>query len=685
MSTAKWRATQTALVVGVAMLVALFALCQVAYASMAVTGTDYYGNGAITEGSVDVLSVEGESSDTLYIQVQKDGRIIGDRVAYQFGMSDNSKDGSATAAERGGVVSLDISNLDLSGSSTYTVTAYADRDETQQLYSGTIYGVYAKLSDGSRQLIGVHTGAANQAAEGLSFQPSEKLYLNNTSYALDSKATAEVTANTITYSYSAYNEETTANGKVRFVDTQGQLISETEVAGVGRGQGKTVEVPAIVTKEVDGTTYYFRTVYFANSVTLSNPGQLSYTITCKLVGQAESSAAGYYKAVIRAVDQNGGVVFTDTASITGDYYYTMPKVVYKQESGKVYTYTLSDESQSTLKFTTDPSTTGAVTRDVVYTRSSTEGQDVTVTYNLIDGTKTSVDGGRNLGTTTVKLSEAGAKATPEANIEVNGKKYTIAGSVDDYAYTLGSTTYPVINAYYTPEGYVPSNGEYTVTVNYVNFLTNEVIKSESFQSKESDNLNHSFTSAESFTQGNVTYVRLAGQESAISHSYYSGIQTYTVYYRDVNDTLTSGTVINTIRVVYTDGTEGTTTNTGTTNNGSTTTTTTAAGTTAAGTGATAANAATLNANGTYNVFDGEGNNQTLTNEEGVDSNTERIDDNETPLAQAPDSPGGEASQGMPAWAVPLGAGIAALAAAAGLVFIFTKRRKDNDGNQEQNA
>lgn len=658
---------------------------QFAYAAPTVSGADYYGNGAVEAGStVSVLTVDGLSEDTIYIQVERNGRIIGDRLAYEFGMTDNTQGGSTeTGTDRGGVVSLNIDNLKLDGTSTYTVTAYADREETQKLYSGTIYGVYAKLSNGTEQLIGAHTGDVSST---LTYNPADKLYVNGTSYALES-ATPEISGTKITYSYASYVESASATGTITYVDVNGEVIDTTSVTGVTRSESKTIDVPAVVTKTIDGQTHYFRTVFFRNQLTFTNPGQLNYTIACKYMGSQAQAESGYYKAIIRAVDQDNNVVFTDTANISGKYYYTMPSVIYKQVNGQVYTYTISNASAAALEFDTDTTTSGAKTVDVTYTRAAVDAAETTVTYNLIDGTKGVADPARSLGVSTVKVNAENPTALPEEAITVDGTKYVIAGGAAKYAYTRGDAGYPVVNAYYLPEGYTPSEGSYTVTVNYVNFLTNEVLKSENFTSNETDNYDYTFTSEESFDLNGKSYVRLAGQENAIEHSYYSGIETYTVYYRDVNDTYTSGTVINTIRVVYVPGTTGTTT---TTNGGTTTTVRNTAATTgagaAAGTGAgtTAANAATLNASGTYNVLDGEDNNQTLTNEAGADSNTERIDDDETPLAQGLSGAGEEAGtseSGLPSWALP--AGIAAAAAvAAGFGVFFWKRRNNNDTSRE---
>lgn len=640
---------------------------QIAFADVSVQGTDYYGNGEVTE-KIDVLSVEGLSQNKVYVQVQMNGHTIADRLE---AMTDNSQGGStADGTQRGGVVSLDIDGLNLDGSVTYTVKAFADRDETDLLYEGTIYGVYAVLDNGTEKLIGAHTGAS----DAIAYKPAEKMYVNGTSYELES-STPAIKGTKIAYSYKSYVEAETATGTITYVDVKGNIIDTTTVPGVSSSESKTVDIPAVVTKDVDGTTYYFRTVFFRNSLTLTNPGQLNYTITCKLMGDSAQSQSGYYTARIKGTDQDGNSVFSDSVTVSGKYAYTLPDTIYKLVDGKTMTtYKLNGSSVLNFDAATDGVTTGSKDIDVTYTRQDNT-TETTVRFNLVNGIKTAGESDRYItvnGKTYIEETVNASNPTASAPATITddaGNKYTLTTSSLANSYTFASNAYPVMNVYYLPEGYTPSSNTRTITVNYVNFLTNKVIKSQSFTSGEQDNTDYTFTSEEKFSQDGVNYVRLDGQDAPIVHSYYSLIDTYTVYYRDVNDTLSSGTVINTMRVVYTDGSQGTAATGGT------------------GTGTTAADgtqAGRLNADGTYNVLDGEGNNQTLTNEAGVDSNTERIDDNETPLASGAD--GGDATaaaESSTPWGLIAGGVLAALAA-AGIIVFFVKRR-NNDNNNRENA
>jgi len=154
---------------------------------------------------------------------------------------------------------------------------------------------------------------------------------------------------------------------------------------------------------------------------------------------------------------------------------------------------------------------------------------------------------------------------------------------------------------------------------------------------------------------------LPGQEEPIYRSYFSNITTYTVYYRDRSDTLTSAVVIDRVRVVYRDVPGETTVVAGE----------------AAAEGENATMAA-LNQAGTYNVAAGEGNG-TLTNEAGVDSNQERIDNDAVALSSGVENQGAQAATvfGMPIWLAVV-AGVATVAAIAAIVAVLAdKRRKDD--------
>ena len=89
----------------------------------------------------------------------------------------------------------------------------------------------------------------------------------------------------------------------------------------------------------------------------------------------------------------------------------------------------------------------------------------------------------------------------------------------------------------------------------------------------------------------------------------------------------------------------------------------------------------LNVARTYNVLDGTDNNATLTNESGVDSNTERIEDSETPLASGFDTGASSSAASSLAsiaqWALPVGIGVVGVIIAL-IAFLAIRRRKNDD-------
>lgn len=140
-------------------------------------------------------------------------------------------------------------------------------------------------------------------------------------------------------------------------------------------------------------------------------------------------------------------------------------------------------------------------------------------------------------------------------------------------------------------------------------------------------------------------MRLAGQDAPIVCGYYTKYDTYTVYYRDVNDDIAANTKIEHIRFEY---------GTGTTTNG---------------TGADGTQTVSLPTDSDLSAVNNGGDTATVVNGDGVDSNTARIDDNETPLASG--------QSGLPVAAiVGIGVGVAALVLL--IVFLVLKRKKNDD-------
>lgn len=644
------------------MCVAAVASCTLAGSAFAATvqGADYHGTGsALESGEVEVLNVDGSAGEVIFLTVRAGDTVLARNLPYTIGENAGAGDGAAWA----GVATLDIDGLNLNAlDGTYTIEAYANRAGGEPLYSGALYGVYADLPDGTSKLIGTRTADAAELA-ARTFDPAETLYVGGHTYRLVGQTDA------LRFAYEEYDEATTVDGVVKFTNATGDVVATTKIPGLAYGEERAVEIPSVVTAD-NGDMY--RTVFFKDHVMAANPGQTSFSVYCTQMSEADKTLAGYYLATIKMVDEEGNVIATDSVNVTGEFVYTAPTSIYKTETVNgeqaVVTYDVDGSNVIRLSAANDGVVNRERTITVNYVAQPLDATEVNVTFNLLDGSKRVNDKDRNLGTQQVVANDATPTVVPEAEIDVNGTKYYLAGNPSDYAYVLHSGAVPSIDAYYVPEGY-EAPGAYNVTVNYVNFLTGATVESHSYTSDPNENARIIIETPANFSADGVDYVRLGGQEAAIQHGYYSGIAEYTVYYRDVNDTLTSGTVINTIRVVYVDGT--------TTGGDAVDGAAAGAGDAADADGATALQ---LNAGRTYNVLDGDSN-ATLTNESGVDSNTERIEDSETPLAsgfgQGGTSSAASSFMTQASWAVPVIIGIV-----VALIVLFAvmarRRRKSND-------
>ena len=686
------------LAVACAVVVASFAFAGSAFAAT-VHGADYQGSGSILEsGNVDVLNVDGHAGETVFLTVYNNGKKIAQNLPYTIGEGADAGD----AATWAGVATLDISGFDVNDfNGAYTIEARDSRAGGTALYNGTIYGVYADIEGGPSKLIGTRT--VNDAEKAVrTFTPPDMVFVNGKTYRLKGEAQGD---GALHFAYEAYDEATKVDGVIKFLDAGGNVVAKNEYPGLAYGEEKTLkmgeDVPNVVVAD-NGDLY--RVVFFGDKIVLRNPGAVSYSIYCTKISDADKALAGYFVATINLVDESGAVIASDSVNVTGDFVYTAPSTIYKKESvtaigqPAVVTYTIEGTPVLYLSAADNASGERAKTFNVKYSKQDPDQPTVDVTYNLIDGSKRVGEKGRSLGTQSVTVTLDSPTATPEATIDVEGATYNLVGDPSEYEYTIRSGEVPSINAYYVPEGYQPP-GPYEVTVNYVNYLTDQVVESHTYTSDPNATGALVIETPASFESGGVEYIRLDGQEADIEHSYYSGIASYTVYYRDKNDTLSSGTVINTIRVVYRDG--GATGTTGATATGAATAGTAntagAAGTAggdaaAGGAGAADANGAAagegaqnlqLNDGRTYNVFGGDGGNGTMTNESGVDSNTERIEDSETPLASGFDKGGtstaASAFSGAASWMLPAGIGLAVvIAIAAGLMAIRRRKLEEAD-------
>lgn len=659
----------------------LCAMPAFAHAQAQVTGIDYLTaqDSAAGPGYIDVLSVQGHEGDSIYVNVDHNGETIASHLLYTLTAD------SATAASDGsmaGVMSLQIPAFQ--ATDAYAITVYADYDETQQLYAGTTTGVFAQLGDGGAStLIGVRTIGGEQRT----FNAPDHVSWGGIEYQLNSGVL--VSQIPLTFSYS---EETdtpdVVDGTINFVDDQGSIIATQTIKGLQKNAGaQQVNVPYSVQAE-DGS--YWMPVNFSHTVTASYPGTRDFTVVCKKLSALSPSTGGNsFIAKIVYQDESGTQLFEDTVPVTKLYYYAPPQSLSLGQNSPATgsyakTYTLAntqdapfDSSKTYLIL--DPTSNDQSGAEKTYTVTYSNDSNTHVYYVNLWLCPTSSDQALPTkpfatATYTMKDGDAPQSFDPANNAYVDSTQLDLAPGMQTtpYEFSYGSNASTVTNVYYVPKGEKPAANPYQITIQYRNAADRTLIESHTYTVSPNDLKDTVYTSPERFTSGATTYVRLKGQEAGIQHGYYTMFRTYTVWYRDINNSLLADVVVNPLTYATVD-------------NGTTTRNGAGAATGAAGAGAGAMGAAGdgttigLGAGTGQNVLAGaDGQGDAALNGEGQDANSERIGDNETPLAADAGTNGQAGDEAAsPWWTNPAAiAGlVGACLVAALLLFLLMRRRK----------
>ena len=612
-----------------------------------------------SDTSMNLLFASGTKGETVYFTAKDGNKPLAEYLPHTLGETvDDGEDAVDvfSATFTGGVSEAKLKD------GSYTVEAWDKRGGTK-LYGGAVYGVWARFfgASGSEvtQLIGARTVSDSGSFD---FVPPTVIYSGKQAYKLAS-STPDVQDKLAYYDYEAFDPEDTVDGQINYVDKDGSLLKVDTFPVSTDGSKTTRAIPATIDAE-NGNRY--RTLAFTDSVTAVYPTQTSFTVQCAYMRPAA------YVAIIKMVDDKGAVIATDTVNVDGKFNYTAPRTIYKNErvkgESRVVTYELADDEEWPLDAIADAPlvVNGERKITIKYDKKPLQDDQVEVTFNWIDGRENPDVANRVLGSQTKTVTKDNPTAAPDESIEQGDTSFVLAGDVSDYTYTYGSGKTPVIDVYYVPEGYNAS-APYDVTVNYVNYVTGEVIRSESFESMAGSIL-VPIDSPTEFEADGVSYIRLDGQDGGIYHNHYSGMKTYTVYYRDVNDTLHENVVIERTRVITRSG-------------GGGAVTTDAEGNRVTGASATGATTyVSLDPTTGYNVIGGSGNGS-LVNDQGQDSNAERTDDNGSSSAQSdgtstvPTDEGGLIVGGIAA------AVVAAIAAIGALIWWFVSGRRRNDENE----
>lgn len=624
-----------------------------AQGGVTIDGEVYYGTDYVQ------FDIRGGSETNLFYDVLYDGDPVYQHVHY------TTPDGSGVNS-----VGIDLEDLgdDYSNVTQYSIQVYTGRaaNDSNTVATATMAGIYARLNGDPEQdvLIG---SVVNGTAAG-EIEPPPTYYDQDTD--TDYNLVSEGMQYDGTKYYAEYEPyvPTPLEGSITYVDNQGNILKKDTIVNItpdhtGDTPKEVVLVNRFLVQDAEQDLYYYPTVQIVKA---DYYGQIDFVVLCNAYASTEGET-GLVKIHFMS---NGKKVWGDEVNLTTTtFLYTVPEsfVQIDAESGKATQYKLKDDDQLN-EYHQLVLVPGRAESDYHFEYEAAAADEV-ISWNLI-----LMD-----GTTNTRLGAETMDVEPGETVEFDAAAHAPAGYVpsqETYTYTYGGENL-VQYVYYTPDGYVPTES-YTVTLQFVNIADGAVLQSESVM--VNPGADTEITCPAEFTAGDNTYVRLGGQSDTYRHSYYSPKRTYTIYYRDVNDTLYANTIITNIETVTTERTE-----TGvtyvedvTTVTGGTVTGPAYATGPAAGTGITGITGITDDTTGMNQAVNEEG--QGLAQER-----EEQIAEGETPLAQ---SPGGEttpeeaitdndtAKSGL-STALMTGGTVAALVVAIVLVVLIVVQRKRN--------
>lgn len=542
--------------------------------TLSVSGADHIYTSESTDAAVDILTVTGPQNSTVYITMTKDDEVLASHLGFTLDEYTGDMDDNGDMV---GVASMEFNARTFSNDDVYSIEVYADRDQTDLLYAGTISTVFASYGS-VEEALAVRT-LANGENRPLSI-PQTREY-NGVTYELVSDELVEHDGHAC-YEYEPTTRlAASVDAHVAYYDVAdptGDPI-KTETITLAQNTSQDVEIESIISED-NGKTLY-RTQQIANKVTVSYPGTTEYAIMCRALSDEWNSVGSYYQAYIQYVDADGNSLgFRDSVIVNKNYTYTAPTNIYVKDGSVVKEYQIQNSEDAVLHLAPGDAE-GEMTYNIVYEPVADDAER-TWTVVLENGSVAPNEADRVLdritytGATGTKVTHATKK-----KITVGDQTYVpVSSAKKKYKHTFSAANMGVEQViYYVPEGYTASEA-YDVTVKYINIATNEEIDTATYTATPSMREDLQIDTPEAFSKGGVEWVRLTGQESAIRHSFYSYAREYAIYYRDVNDNLHKDTVIRTVRVVYKDEEGNTVTRPTTTTNRNTTSSETTATTTA---------------------------------------------------------------------------------------------------------
>ena len=359
-------------------------------------------------------------------------------------------------------------------------------------------------------------------------------------YDLEGEVPASGSKGTATFKYVEHTDSALTY-TLYCVDENGKKLETRKTSLEPTNKPQTIEVPEKL--KIDNTVYTTDEKSF--SVDYYNNESLSRSVVYKV-----KDTDGAYSVAVEYVDEDDKVLATRTFTVNDrQVVFSAPTVFAVTEGNKTVYYQINDEKDAVI--THNPND-GTRTYKIHYVNAANTGASYSwyiMQYDASDN--------KCLGVIKKEVKK-GETVTfePSRDNTING--YTVNGNFKEpLSHTYGDANH-VSYVYYDPERYhnttdVPDK---TVTVNYVDIATKSVLKTEQVNLNKTEDTLISFD--DSFDLNGIHYVRVDGQLASTEHNYYSPRTTYTVYYRDINNTDFENVVIHTEEVLETVVTEGTT-------------------------------------------------------------------------------------------------------------------------------
>lgn len=485
---------------------------------------------------------------------------------------------------------------------TYIVKVFDAKRGGDPLYAGTICPIYAKLvndpavpSEDEWKVLGIRTidpendKFAETVGAGASYY---KNLTGDTPIVFQSTATTEAgepkaevqdaaSGKRLVVTYNQV-EADAISGAVKYVDVDGNIIDTEIVENLGAGKEVAIKKSFFTTTDEAGqeTTHYYRVIQrLTGSTVMLTPEQATKQIR---VMEVKNTEAGAYQVTINYVDDNGNTLWTDSVDVKGKgYQYTLPNSFSMSAAANTDNGTVTDRDKTQWGVNYYTLASCSITDNPTNTNEAISAQSVQPVEEI---PVISLEAGKFPNGRTVTAVYASQETTKKINLtvmEINGEtgalidkvQYEVtptqsatytpqaknglvpwSGNMDPITYKwedLQKGTDVLQYVYYVPEGYVPGD-TYDITVQYMNIANSQILRSETITVDPETNDFVNILGEERFSLGDDTYVRLAGQETAIRHAYFSPARTYTIYYRDVNDELSSQITIRRTQIIDTE-------------------------------------------------------------------------------------------------------------------------------------